>query len=1215
MKRPHFQSRIADLEALFDKSRADRATLDALLHELSHRSVDRAQRLKQRVAQALGTLEKVPEPEVGAGARRSPSHPSAIRTEPGAVPTRLEEVGRLNMPDDIRVAVSDQDRQEQAPSNIFVRAVVAPFVSRAPRRPADSYADRPADILSAWTALEVLSPYTFAKPSDLVEGDERRIARFSDQLFMPWANGGERARPSTQLFYHIVLGAVRMEEATKALLEAFVDDNADRRSERGFAGIATITVDKHGRPIPENAVAISSFAWGLPLALRRDLRSLGSWPAVEPKLIEAIDQKIRKQDSEGNVLPLDTAAIDSVHDALVKRLGLPAQMAEAPSFALRHYHYWKATEPPDPPLLGSFYLGDLAAAQSVVAEKKHRNLGRYLGLEKPPNWMDALKNEKALADAVAPRRMPLGRWTAKGRHPLVLLQQAAVNLATSGDSATSILPVNGPPGTGKTTLLRDLVAALVVGRAEAMCGFDDPEAAFTHTGEKRRSGAGFSHIYRPHDRLCGFEMLVASSNNKAVENVSRELPLINAVAADAPTLRYFKSVSDNIAGGEETWGLIAAVLGNSSNRYKFKEALWGDADRGLRSYLSEASGQPQFVEEVDPKTQKILRKRKPEVVSKERPPTSHEAALKEWRAARRAFKQAIAEARAFRDLVEAARKEDGSIDAKAAALCEAEQSKGAAEERANASESDVANAGIREASAKVAVERARSQAAEHKRDAPGAMARIFGSSSARAWSDKKAQLDQALAQANAAHRDAVASLSSASTKLIAERQRLAAAVTSFDEARESVEAIKRRVDVLQSRCGSRAVDAGFFKRRHTEIHSTPPWYDDAAHRQRDLVFECAMRVHKAFIGAAAKPIRNNLDALFKTFFGRSAWSPRMSPVMPALWSTLFMVVPVVSTTFASIERMIGFLPPGALGWLLVDEAGQSVPQAAVGALMRTKRAIVVGDPLQVEPVTSLPTQLAETICEEFDVDPNEWNAPFASVQTVADATSTLGATYPRDGKEIKVGVPLLVHRRCADPMFRLSNEVAYGGLMVKATPKRESAIRDVLGSSHWVDVKPGKTEDKWSEAEGQTVIDMLRRLAEAGTPDLDLYIISPFRIVAQRLRERLGASGVLKPWTDKPWEWTRDRVGTVHTVQGREADSVILVLGAPLPAQVGARGWAGGSVNLLNVAATRAQENLYVVGARSAWSDAGHFRSLVSEIQPAKPSTSRKDAQISMSDL
>ena len=51
---------------------------------------------------------------------------------------------------------------------------------------------------------------------------------------------------------------------------------------------------------------------------------------------------------------------------------------------------------------------------------------------------------------------------------LVLLQQAAVNLSLSELRDGGILAVNGPPGTGKTTLLRDIAAALITERARVM---------------------------------------------------------------------------------------------------------------------------------------------------------------------------------------------------------------------------------------------------------------------------------------------------------------------------------------------------------------------------------------------------------------------------------------------------------------------------------------------------------------------------------------------------------------------------------------------------------------------------------------------------------------------------------------------------------------------------------------------------------------------------
>ena len=78
-----------------------------------------------------------------------------------------------------------------------------------------------------------------------------------------------------------------------------------------------------------------------------------------------------------------------------------------------------------------------------------------------------------------------------------------------------ILSVNGPPGTGKTTLLQDVVAAVVVARATELAAFATPRAAF---GEPASPDG---HLLL---RFRSSPIVVASSNNGAVENVTRELP-------------------------------------------------------------------------------------------------------------------------------------------------------------------------------------------------------------------------------------------------------------------------------------------------------------------------------------------------------------------------------------------------------------------------------------------------------------------------------------------------------------------------------------------------------------------------------------------------------------------------------------------------------------------------------------------------------------------
>ncbi len=234
-----------------------------------------------------------------------------------------------------------------------------------------------------------------------------------------------------------------------------------------------------------------------------------------------------------------------------------------------------------------------------------------------------------------------------------------------------------------------------------------------------------------------------------------------------------------------------------------------------------------------------------------------------------------------------------------------------------------------------------------------------------------------------------------------------------------------------------------------------------------------MELHRAFIDAAAKPLRHNLNALMQAFTTQTLQGAERQALLPDLWASLFLVVPLISTTFASVHRMLGKLPPQSLGWLFVDEAGQALPQAAVGALLRCRRAIFVGDPAQIEPVVTLPDALGQAICRRLGVDPDIYSAPMASAQTLADSASPYTSQFETRLGSRDVGVPLLVHRRCSEPMFGIANAIAYSGLMVQAKAPNRSAIRDALGPSAWFHVQ-GTGEDKWCREEGEAVVALLR---------------------------------------------------------------------------------------------------------------------------------------------
>ncbi|MDR4688823.1 hypothetical protein, partial [Klebsiella pneumoniae] len=68
--------------------------------------------------------------------------------------------------------------------------------------------------------------------------------------------------------------------------------------------------------------------------------------------------------------------------------------------------------------------------------------------------------------------------------------------------------------------------------------------------------------------------MIASSNNGAVENISLELPGMEAVPENVSDRSdYFAGLATVILN-RSAWGLLAARLGNKSNREQFVNTLW-----------------------------------------------------------------------------------------------------------------------------------------------------------------------------------------------------------------------------------------------------------------------------------------------------------------------------------------------------------------------------------------------------------------------------------------------------------------------------------------------------------------------------------------------------------------------------------------------------------------------------------------------------------------
>ena len=137
------------------------------------------------------------------------------------------------------------------------------------------------------------------------------------------------------------------------------------------------------------------------------------------------------------------------------------------------------------------------------------------------------------------------------------------------------------------------------------------------------------------------------------------------------------------------------------------------------------------------------------------------------------------------------------------------------------------------------------------------------------------------------------------------RQEILAAKSKFARVKDEALGLKAELEELQLSVGGTFINRRYFEGSHRERQLASPWLNAAASRARDTLFEAAMELHRAFIDAAAKPLRHNLGLLMDSFGMRSFGSPEKDAIIPYLWSSLFLTVPVVSTTFASIRRMFG----------------------------------------------------------------------------------------------------------------------------------------------------------------------------------------------------------------------------------------------------------------------------------------------------------------------
>lgn len=262
-----------------------------------------------------------------------------------------------------------------------------------------------------------------------------------------------------------------------------------------------------------------------------------------------------------------------VKDPKIKALPLKTPDAHPGNTSVRDKTSSPVAIPDD--MLNSFFIQELRQLGVAWQNKEYGSgFAEYLcAISEPERKRTDVRSPEGLDlafEKLLPAQFPEGSWPSD--YPLAFSQQLAVNAIWHHHSDNAgIFAVNGPPGTGKTTLLRDVVAAVVTRRASQLINLSDNVFA---AKESIRSGNDRIPYYPLHETIKGSAIVVASANNGAVENISLELPGKNAVPEDVPVKHdYFSGLVPELIN-KPGWGLLAARLGNRANRERFMNIFW-----------------------------------------------------------------------------------------------------------------------------------------------------------------------------------------------------------------------------------------------------------------------------------------------------------------------------------------------------------------------------------------------------------------------------------------------------------------------------------------------------------------------------------------------------------------------------------------------------------------------------------------------------------------
>ncbi|MEU5024254.1 caspase, EACC1-associated type [Streptomyces milbemycinicus] len=269
------------------------------------------------------------------------------------------------------------------------------------------------------------------------------------------------------------------------------------------------------------------------------------------------------------------------------------------------------------------------------------------------------------------------------------------------------------------------------------------------------------------------------------------------------------------------------------------------------------------------------------------------------------------------------------------------------------------------------------------------------------------------------------------------------------------------------------------------------------------------------------------------------------------------------------------LAPKLFDLVVIDEASQCSIPSVLPLLFRARRALIIGDPMQLGHIANIGPQqerqarvragLSAAQLEDHRLAYHVYSAYHAAAQH-GDTALLLDEHY-----------------RCHPEIADVVNGYCYAGqLQVLTDVRRQVPSLDPVGAADpapvlgWVDVPTGESargsgDQSWrNDAEASAVRRVVDELLARLPQGAKVGVVTPFRAQKEALA---------RVWRDDD----RVRVGTVHAFQGGQRDVMVLSPVATLNTPPRTTHWVASQVNLWNVAITRAKSQLITVGSHTFW--------------------------------